>query len=137
MIIVDASVAVKWVVPEDGTDEALDLQRQELAAPAMWIVECANVLWRHVKLGEMSDLEAAEWLARLREARVGEIAISDLLSDAFLLANQLGHPIYDCLYLAAAIREDTYVVTADARFSKAVSSDPKLKKRVRLLGAKS
>jgi predicted nucleic acid-binding protein len=97
LIIVDASVAVKWVIPESGTPEALKLQEESLAAPSTWIVECANVLWRHVKLGEMLDVEAAEWLARLRSADVADIPASDILPDACLMPNQLRHPIYDCL----------------------------------------
>jgi predicted nucleic acid-binding protein len=43
-MIVDASVAVKWVVYEDGSTEALDLLGRELAAPAIWLAEAANAL---------------------------------------------------------------------------------------------
>lgn len=133
MIIVDASVAIKWVVPEDGTSEALALQSQELAAPAIWIVECANVLWRHVRVGEMSNVEAAEWLMRLRNANVSEISLDSLLSEAFILSNQIGHPVYDCLYLAAAIRHDTFVITADRRFASAVARQPALAHHLKML----
>jgi predicted nucleic acid-binding protein len=49
------------------------------------------------------------------------------------LAGELGHPIYDCLYLALAIREGTYVVTADSRFANALSKHPTLSGSVRLL----
>src|SRR6516165_8263674 len=45
-IIIDASVALKWVIEEDGSEEAGALLRGEpLAAPDLLVVECANVLW--------------------------------------------------------------------------------------------
>ena len=46
----------------------------------------------------------------------------------------LGHPIYDCLYLAVAIRHQTHVITADRRFA-AIGDRPEMSGRVRLLGA--
>jgi predicted nucleic acid-binding protein len=82
----------------------------------------------------MSDVEAAEWLAWLRGANVLEIGLDNILSEAFILSNQLAHPIYDCLYLAAAIRHDTKVITADRRFVAAVSRLPILNRHVALLG---
>ena len=50
------------------------------------------------------------------------------------MATLLGHPVHDCLYLAMAIRENTYVVTADHRFHAAVQGSPTLKDAVRVLG---
>src|SRR5256885_7349326 len=53
-IVVDASVAVKWVLNEPRTDAALALCEEELVAPALWLAEAANALWRHVRLGEFN-----------------------------------------------------------------------------------
>jgi predicted nucleic acid-binding protein len=50
------------------------------------------------------------------------------------LAGILGLPVYDCLYLAVALREGAYVVTADARFVAAVNLHPEFGGKVRLLG---
>jgi predicted nucleic acid-binding protein len=50
------------------------------------------------------------------------------------LALALGHPVYDCLYLALAIRENTHVVTADVRFRAMVDRSPVLKGAARMLG---
>jgi predicted nucleic acid-binding protein len=82
----------------------------------------------------MSDVEAAEWLSWLRGANVSEIGLDSILSEAFILSNQLAHPIYDCLYLAAAIRNNTRVITADRRFVAAVSRQPMLNRHIELLG---
>ena len=40
---------------------------------------------------------------------------------ALNLARELRHPAYDCFYLALAIERDLDLVTADARFVRAVS----------------
>ena len=45
MLVVDASVVVKWVTEEDGSDAATELLNMELAAPDLWLPEAANALW--------------------------------------------------------------------------------------------
>lgn len=45
-LVVDASVAVKWVVTEDGTAEAVSLLSIPMSAPDLLIAECANILWK-------------------------------------------------------------------------------------------
>jgi len=42
--VIDASVAIKWVVSEPGTQEALALRQHRLIAPDLLIAECANIL---------------------------------------------------------------------------------------------
>ena len=51
-VVVDASVALKWVIEEDGSEAAGALLLEEpLAAPDLLIVECANVLWAKARRG--------------------------------------------------------------------------------------
>lgn len=132
-IVVDASVALKWVLDEPGRVEADALLDEDLAAPSLWLVEAANALWRLARRGDLTDEEARERLAELYNAPVATIPLETDLLAAADLANALRHPVYDCLYLAAAIREDTYVVTADRRFHAAVGQSPLLAQRVRML----
>jgi predicted nucleic acid-binding protein len=134
-IVVDASVALKWVLDEPGREAADALIDEELVAPTLWLLEAANALWRRVRRGELSHGEATERLLALADAPVVASDIEDDLFAAADLANALGHPVYDCLYLAAAIREDTYVITADSRFHAVVSREPALAARIRLLRA--
>ena len=61
------------------------------------------------------------------------VPAADLIPQAFEFATRIQHPVYDCLYLALAVREDTHVVTADRRFVAACSKDKDLTPRVRLL----
>jgi predicted nucleic acid-binding protein len=133
-IVIDASVALKWVLDEPGRDAADALLEEELIAPALWLVEAANALWRRSQRGEISAEEAKERLTELYNAPVATTTIEDDLLAAADLASGLSHPVYDCLYLAMAIRENTYVVTADVRFHAVVDRSPTLKGAVRLLG---
>jgi len=134
MIVIDASVALKWVLPEEDSITAKALLAQELVAPTLWLVESANALWRFANAGKLSSPEAQSRLTYLYNAPVTLVPTEDYARDALDLGVQLRHPIYDCVYLAAAIRAGTYVVTADTRFLTAVSRRRDLKRHVRLLG---
>lgn len=136
-LIVDASVAVKWVVPEpdSGAAEALlDLQ-PDLAAPSLLWIEAANALWARRHAGKMSPEEVLERVDRLEQVLVRRIPSAGLIIPATELALELRHPLYDCVYLACALEQDSHVVTADSRFLKVVSASPRLARRVRRLGA--
>ncbi len=132
-IVIDASVALKWVLPEPGQAAADALLDEDLMAPELWLLEAANALWRRVRRGEISGDEAEERLSELRNAPVGSVAIGEDIAAAARLANAIAHPVYDCLYLALAIRQNTHVVTADVRFHAAVRGTPALASAVRLL----
>ena len=133
-IVIDASVALKWVLDEPGRDAADALLEEELVAPALWLVEAANALWRRARRGEINDEEGRARLKELCNAPVTGVAVENDLLAAAELANTLGHPVYDCLYLALALREGTYVMTADRRFRDAVERSQAFPGAVRLLG---
>jgi predicted nucleic acid-binding protein len=132
-IVIDASVALKWVVDEPGTEAALAIRTEQLVAPAIWLAEAANALWRHVRLGEASAVEARSRMARLERAPVASLPIEPHIAQALALAVRGNHPVYDCIYLALAMQRDTQVVTDDRRFA-AAAQRLGLSERVRLLG---
>jgi predicted nucleic acid-binding protein len=133
-VVIDASVALKWVLDEPGKEAADALLDVELVAPALWLLEAANALWKRAGRGEISSQEASERLVELYNAPVTTTPIEDDLQAALDLASSLHHPVYDCLYLAVAIREATHVVTADRRFHETVLREPAFARSVRLLG---
>lgn len=128
--IVDASVALKWVIADSGEEVALRLRDATLGAPEILLVECGSALWAKVRRREIDEDEANDALASLRAAPVVLTVLSDLLSDALHLAFLLTHPIYDCLYLALAVQTGTPVVTADRRFVDAVRRHPALADKI-------
>jgi len=120
-IVIDASVAVKWVLNERGTDAALALRREQLVAPVLWLAEAANALWRHVRLGELTAEQALARMTELEKAPVASLGIEPDVSRALELATQSNHPVYDFIYLALAMRHSTHVVTDDRRFAAAAA----------------
>jgi predicted nucleic acid-binding protein len=132
--IVDASVAVKWVVDEEGSDAAAALADRELAAPEILLGECANALWSKSRLKEITPSEASERLEVLCGAPVELVAVAMLVQDALQLALLLDHPVYDCLYLALAVQRGIPLITADRRCAKAANRVPEVGALVRLLG---
>jgi predicted nucleic acid-binding protein len=120
--IVDASVAIKWVVAETGTPEALELLGHRLMAPALFQVECANILWKKVKRREMSAREGGLAVRLLADFGVELCAPEPDLSRVLELAVALDHPAYDCVYLALAESRGVPLVTADVRLIRAVQT---------------
>ena len=132
--MVDASVALKWLLPEEDSEEALGMiGRAILAAPDMMQVDAANALWHRVKRLQLTAGEARACLADLAAVPMDYVADRALTAAALSLACDLGHPVYDCLYLALALERAGVAVTADRRFAASVASHPYLAGRVMLL----
>lgn len=132
-IVIDASIAVKWVLPEPRTDAALALRNEQLIAPALWLAEAANALWRHVRLGELTGEQALALMSELEKAPVASFPIEPRVTPALEISVRADHPVYDCVYLALAIERGTHVVTDDRRFASAAARLG-LSEHVRLLG---
>ncbi|MBL0370420.1 type II toxin-antitoxin system VapC family toxin [Rhizobium sp. KVB221] len=116
LIIIDSSVAIKWVVPEIGSKEALALRlKYDLCAPELIIPEIANILWKKFQRGELSAAEAGLAAELLANSGISYASMRGLLEKATDFALALGHPAYDCVYLAAALEANCPFVTADAR----------------------
>ncbi len=130
-LVIDASVALKWVLDEPGSEAAEALLDEALVAPSLWLIEAANALWRRRLRGEITRDGAQDRLAALFDAPVTSLAIEDDLVAALAIAVEIRHPVYDCLYLAAGLRHDAQVVTADGRFLSATAAA--YPERVRLL----
>jgi predicted nucleic acid-binding protein len=131
-IVIDASVALKWVLSETASDKADALLDQDLMAPVLWLTEATNALWRRARIGDITAEQAIVRLSDLRKAPVASLAVEPHLERALGLAIEIGHPVYDCIYLALALHHDTHVVTAERRFAATVSAAG-LTNRVRLL----
>jgi predicted nucleic acid-binding protein len=131
--VVDASVAVKWVMEEPGSDRARLLSSVRLEAPDLLPIECANILWKKVQLGDLGEDGAAVRLALLLRAPITLADSRNLLEAALQLSLDLKHPVYDCLYLALAAERDVPLVTADRKLAAAVRKRRKLAAQVQHL----
>jgi predicted nucleic acid-binding protein len=117
-VVVDASVAIKWFVPEPLSDEADRLLGggDALFAPDLLLLQFGNTIWKKVRLGEFARDDGDAALAALRNGPVGLVATAPLVERALHLAHEIEHPLYDCVYLAAAEAVTATVATADRRF---------------------
>lgn len=135
--VVDASVAVKWLVTEHLSHAAVRLldARHLLIAPELMFVEVANAMWAMSVRGDFGHGDLEQALDTLLLAPVAVPAsLHELLPSAIRLASDLAHPVYDCCYLALAVRNRAPVVTADERFLAAVRKHRHLTDSIVFLG---
>ena len=121
--MVDASVAVKWLVVEDDSADARSLlDDEELHAPRLLVSEVANAVWRKVRLDQVDRSAASQLLATMSDLPVRWHADEIVCADAIRLAIAHDRPVYDLMYLALAQRLGVRVVTADQRLVNALAS---------------
>jgi predicted nucleic acid-binding protein len=122
MIVVDASVAAKWLLPEAGSEAALQLVAgcDRLVAPALIRLEVLAAITRRVRKGLATPSESrercAKWLGYLEAGTIAVVPEEAVLNQAVEAAITLKHTLQDCLYLATAQQLDARLITADRPF---------------------
>lgn len=120
-MIIDASVAFKWIFIEDGSETAAGLLgREDLRAPNLLLTEVGNGLWKKGMRGELGDQAAYSAQLGLIASLVDFVPEGPVIPRALEMALALGHAIYDCVYLALAEREGDRLITADEKFAAKV-----------------
>ncbi len=127
-VVVDASVAVKWLISEAYSDKAFALGRSwakagvQPVAPYLMLVEVANALHKRVARAELSSPGAARLLGGLASAGIDLREPEALHTRAVEMAGQLRQStVYDTHYLALAETLACELWTADERFFRAAS----------------
>ena len=125
-VVVDASVALKWVLQEEYTEEALALRSrwednaELIIAPPIFRSEVSNVLHRRARREEFTHVDARDLLDALLPA-VATTEPGGLYGRALTMAGELMlRSTYDVLYLALAESEGCEFWTADLRFVRSV-----------------
>jgi predicted nucleic acid-binding protein len=133
--VVDASVVAAAFFNESGSEAARRLLASEgrFLAPDFLPVEVANVIWKRYGRGEVDEDEARRLLYDCLRLPLTLRTSHDILPDAMRLALRYRCTVYDCLYLAMALKEESVLVTADARLVNALKGTP-LQKYAALLG---
>ena len=139
VVVVDASLAVKWLVEEEDSDKAHAALESWVAqdvtriAPYLMPFEVANALHRRVARGELSIANSARMMTRLLGSRLELHHSPGLHGRALELASQLSQgAVYDAHYLALAEEFGCELWTADQRFYEAASQGANI---VRCLGS--
>jgi predicted nucleic acid-binding protein len=125
VIVLDASVAVKWYVPEDqSADARLVFTENESAivVPEIFRGEVVGAMVRRANMNK-AERAASEESIRIFMGLIAEgfIDLTNLTPDQMTRAAgtaiDLGHPLKDCLYLALAMDLGCPLITCDAKFA--------------------
>ena len=123
--VIDASVAVKWVIDETDSEFARELADTLMHAPAILPVECAHALAQKVARGELNADGAVRRLRLIEQAPVDFVYDEMLALPALQLALELNLTVDACMYLALAVRMDVPLVTADPSIAQIIRANPK------------
>ena len=101
-LVVDASVVIKWFVPEIHSDAASRLLESDYHyfAPDLLFAETANVVWKKVRLGQLESGQGTRLVKDLEKIAVETIPSRALANEAYALAIAIGRSLYDAMYLA-------------------------------------
>jgi predicted nucleic acid-binding protein len=123
--VLDASVALAWVLPDEGSPYADELLERLIAegavVPPIWPLEIGNVLLLALRRGRIRQDEFEAMVERLGRLPVEiDIEATDhSLAGVLLLAAQLGLTTYDAAYLDLAQRRNLPLATLDKRLRAA------------------
>lgn len=126
-IVVDASVAITWLLPEQTHRKALDLLRShalgamQLIAPSVLMEEAGSAISKEVRRNRLSAAQGAEAFELLHRFRPLLLDSPELLRGALALSLRNHLSFWNCVYLALAMRFRCELVTADRRFHRAAS----------------
>ena len=115
--VVDASIAIKWYLPEDYSEyaERLLSPEIELLVPDLLFSELANIVWKQVMRHEYSRQKASTILEALEAVPFQVWSAKSLMSNAFDIACLTKRTFYDSLYVALAEKAACKMVTADLK----------------------
>ena len=120
ILVVDASVAIKWFVQEPLRPQARKLlvDRHEFVEPDLLVSEVANIAWKKTGRGEIQPDQARSIVRNIAlPPFVSTFVESSTLRDrALALALQCNHPVYDCFYASCAEALAAPLVSADEKF---------------------
>ncbi len=131
LVVVDASVAVKWFLPESGEPLAnqavallgrFDRQEIQFVVPDLFYVEIASAIWKAVRVGRVTRAFGDQALVLLTEREFATVPSLKLLDGAFQIAADYGRTVYDSLYVALAVQTGSQLITADERLANSLAA---------------
>jgi predicted nucleic acid-binding protein len=127
LTVIDASVALKWVLAETGSAAAEEILQQygegkvQLIAPRLLSAEVASAISRRCRRKLLTPSEAQESYGLFEAVKPILVDESGLMHKALSLAVDRQLSFWDSVYLAVAIDFTADLVTADARFYRSAS----------------
>jgi predicted nucleic acid-binding protein len=130
-VVVDASVGVKWFLPETGESlvsqavallDAFDEEEVRFVVPDLFYVETASAIWKAVRVGRVPRSFGDNALMLLTQRKFPTVPSLKLLDKAFQIAADHGRTVYDCLYVALAVQTNSQLITADERLANSLAA---------------
>jgi predicted nucleic acid-binding protein len=131
LVVVDASVAAKWFLPENGealADQALalldkyDKREIQFVVPDLFYVEIASAIWKAVRAGRVPRAFGDQALVLLTQREFATVPSLKLLDKAFQIATAFERTVYDSLYVALAEQTNSQLITADERLANSLAA---------------
>lgn len=122
--VLDASAIAAALFRESGADRARAVltSSRTLHAPDLVHAELANVIWKRFRRGDIDRDEAGELLQDLLCLPLRITPSAELVEPALQLGLATDRTVYDCLYVALAIRLGAEMLTADKRLANAMAA---------------
>lgn len=133
--VLDASVCVKWYVPEIYEQEATRLLQggHTFHAPELILPELSSIIWKKVRKAEITPAEGHQIVDSFLKTRLTLHSHKQLTKSAYLGAESTGLTVYDWSYMALAVGLSCEFVTADQSFYRGLETTP-LKKNLLWIG---
>jgi predicted nucleic acid-binding protein len=127
--VLDANVALKWVLPEPDSAKARQLRDEfekavhELLAPDVFEVEVAHALTRAERQRKIAVGNAAVLWSDVMSTPPSLEPSGPLLPRGIGISSKYRQGVYDCLYVALAEQENCKLVTADDKLVQKLQPD--------------
>ena len=130
-LVLDASVAAKWVLPRAGealVDQANEILRQavdgeiDLLVPDLFWSEIGNIVWKAVRRQRMTAAQAKDSVDAAQSWAFTTIAAKQLYNAALGISLRYDRTFYDGVYLALALDSNATLITADERLANATAA---------------
>lgn len=127
-LVVDCSVAAKWILPEPDRDGALRLLKEYeageilLIAPDLLLAEFASLLGKRCRRKEISASDADRAFDLMQRCAPRLLDMGSRIRRALSIALQHHLSLWDCVYIDLAIEHGCSVVTADKRLFRGATA---------------
>ena len=124
--VIDASVAVKWFIPEIHAQAAVKLLtgKRSLYSPDLIYAEVGNTLWNKWKRAELRPEEVLAVLEDFKRFPLISTPCESLAETSWAIVEKTAITFYDALYVALAFLENCPVITADNKLRRSLINNP-------------